>query len=226
MPDLDQFRRTNKGGENDGVYAEFFVAAKQNQHLSLKAGRPIFEDKEMVRIVLSSDNKTELVREALPRDKARFERQYEAFKRKTDQISANGTPLSQWPVMTPALVSNFAVAGIYTVEQLAQMSDSGIQAAGMGAREWSGRAKSYLDRAESGSEALRLVHENERLVAENESLRRQMDALARRLENVLDSEGEAPPEPRRRGRPPKQQDAFLQETQPQPMSAPAMPTVI
>jgi hypothetical protein len=222
MATLDDFRRTNKGGSNDGIYAEFFVAARQNHAKSKETGRPYYEDKEMVKIIIAGDNKTEVLEEVNDGHRARFARQYEAFKQKTDQISANGTPLSQWPVMTPALVNNFAGVGIYTVEQLSQMTDSSLQAAGMGAREWKKRAEAFLEQAKDGAVVQKLAAENEALRNELAGLRRQNDALAERLEKALEEREEDAPASKR----PRRPKSDLSVDQGQAFTAPQMPTVL
>lgn len=156
-------------GEN-GTFAEFFMDAVQNNFESEKQGRPIFEDCEFVRILIPGDTKTEMVYRVTDVYKERYPKQYEAFKRSEDQRYAVGTPLKHWPPMTPALVRNMEASNVYTVEQLADVSDTQMQHIGMGAREWRDKAKAFLSQAGDGAEVQRLVTENKRLTEENERL--------------------------------------------------------
>jgi phage shock protein A len=83
--------------------------------------------------------------------------------------------------MTPALVRNFAVSNIYTVEQLASLSDNAIQAVGMGTREWKTKAQAYLDRAAEGAGASALAAENEQLKNDLAAMKQQLAAVAQQV---------------------------------------------
>jgi hypothetical protein len=170
--------RSVHGGENDNIFAEFFMEAVELGYASQQAGRPIFEDRPHVRIIIAGDSKTEMVREVTQRDKERFAGAWAAFEKGVEGAAQSGTPLKQWPEMTPALIKNFSGFSVYTVEALAALTDSQIQSIGMGAREWSAKAKAYLAHAGDSAVATRLAAENSLLKAEIEKLKADFASLS------------------------------------------------
>lgn len=148
---------TSVPGRGNSTFAEFFVDAVQNNFKSEQEGRPIFEDREFVKIIIPGDNKTEMVYQVTDIYKQQYPKQYEAFKRSEDQRYVSGTPLKHWPPMTPALVRTMEASNIHTVEQLAEITDSQMQHVGMGASEWAKKAKAFLSKASDGAEVTRMV---------------------------------------------------------------------
>jgi hypothetical protein len=178
--------------EGHGLHVEFYIDALQNGFKTEEAGRPIFEDREFVRILIPGDNKTIIERHASDEDKQRFALEYARFKngmKELDQMG--GTPLSQWPAISRSMLKEFAYFNIHTVEQLAGLSDIGKQSFGMGASEWSAKAKAYLETAGNSAAV-------EKYAAENETLRRDMDLLRQQIAEIS-----ARTEKRGPGRPPK-----------------------
>ncbi|WP_028747987.1 hypothetical protein [Rhizobium mesoamericanum] len=184
--------------ESTGIYAQFTIEPVEQTFKSKEAGRPIFEDREFVRIIIAGDKHTEVYREATETDKERFHEPYERFKRglsAREQIT--GTPLSQWPQMSSSQVKEYEALNIYTVEALAALSDTMKQKIGMGANETVAAAQAFLESAKNSSVASSLAAENERLRNDLQVLQEQVRALSDRLE-------EAEGEPRRSpNRPPK-----------------------
>lgn len=141
---------------------EFFMKPVENPAKSKEAGRPIFEDREMVRIAFPGDNKREHVapahevhyHSAARRQMTYAERFAETYRRfkedNADQIV--GTPLDQLPFLTAARRAEFRAAGIKTAEQLAGLPDVTIKKMGMGVREHVGQAQAYLKAAEGTSQ--------------------------------------------------------------------------
>ncbi|MEF0939629.1 hypothetical protein [Rhizobium sp. BR 362] len=184
--------------ESTGIYAAFTLEPVEQSFKSKEAGRPIFEDREFVRIVIAGDKNTEVFREATDTDKERFHEPYARFKRglgEREQIV--GTPLAQWPLLKPSQIREFEAINIYTVEQMAALSDTMKQNIGMGAHEIVAAAQAFLASAKDGSVASALAAENERLKTDLDLLREQVKALSDRLEESERGERRGP------GRPPK-----------------------
>lgn len=179
--------------DSTGIYAEFTFEPIEMKFLSEKEGRPIFEDREFVRIIIAGDRNSEVYREATGNDKERFHEVYDRFKRGMegrDQIT--GTPLKQWPLMKPSQIRELEGIKIFTVEHLAALSDGQKQQLGMGAHELVASAKAYLESAKDGAAAAFYAAENERLRGDIEVMKQQMAELASHSE-----------ERRGPGRPPK-----------------------
>lgn len=148
---------------------EFFTEAVEIPKETAKHGRPIFEDREFIRIAFPGDNKRELVAPAHEMHfvsharkqmtyAERFPANYAAFK---DGLAgaAVGTPLSVAPFLTPARQSELKALKITTVEQLAGLPDSILPKLGMGARDLMEKAKAYLAVASETAEVSALRRE-------------------------------------------------------------------
>lgn len=103
-----------------------------------------------------------------------FRASLEAWK-KGEEITPDGTPLSHWPAIGPAMLQTMKAAGFRTVEELAAAPDNGLQALGPGGLNFKVKAKAWLAAAEDvGKTAERLSAleaELKDLRALNESLR-------------------------------------------------------
>ena len=143
----------------------FYLDKMINNFRSEQEGHPVYDDKEMIRIITPGDTKS--VIEAVVKDEHRrqYAREYEAFKAGM-AIPAEGTPLEEWPPMTPATVANLKAINIHTVEQLAEVHDGILPNLGLGGRTLRDKAKNWLENAAGGAVVSRLQAENERLKEE------------------------------------------------------------
>lgn len=188
----DPFSKSmNNGGvrpEDDGrfqndkkLHVRFFVKPMMNRAKSRQAGRPIFEEVEMVEIMVPGDKHSIPMRRARALDKARFSRQYQAFKAgKEDQQS--GTPLNVVPFMTPAKAEEYKFFHIVTVEQLAGAADS-CAAAGavMGFQGDKQKAAAYMQMAEGQAPVLQLQEKLEEKDQQIAAMQDQMNQMNARL---------------------------------------------
>jgi len=95
---------------------------------------------EMIRIWLGRND--EVVRPVTESDRARFRDRYEAFK-KGEAAPPDGTPIAQCAFATPADVAACKAERIFTLEQLAEVSDERLQRAQLITFKY--RAKDWLD---------------------------------------------------------------------------------
>jgi hypothetical protein len=140
---------------------EFFMKPVEMPAKSKAAGRPIFEDREMVRIAFPGDSKREHVAPAHEVHyhsgqrcqmtyAERFADSYRRFKdENSDQIV--GTPIGQLPFLTEARRAELKVVGIKTAEHLAGLPDVTIKKMGMGIRDLVTQAQAFLKSAEGTS---------------------------------------------------------------------------
>ena len=179
--------------ESHGLHVEFYIDSKHMPFLSEEAGRPVHQDAEFVKIMIPGDKNTLIEREAIEQDRDKFPLEYARFKNGLkEEMQAVGTPLKAWPAMSRALVKDLAHFNVHTVEQLASMSDTAIQAFGMGGREWTSKAKAFLATAENSAAA-------EKYAAENEDLKRQIADLQSQFASLsarVDPEKRGPGRPR------------------------------
>jgi hypothetical protein len=148
----------------DSAVPHFYMGTVENVARSKEEGRPIFDDKEMVRVVIPGDRLATFVGEVEDRHRDRWPDHYAAFKR-GEQRASSGTPLEYWPIMSSAKVAEMKALNIFSVEDLANLSDALLARIGMGARELRGQAQAYLENAKAGADVARLSAEIERLKA-------------------------------------------------------------
>lgn len=163
------------------LHVRFFVKPMMNRSKSRQANRPIYEEIEMIEIMVPGDKHSIPVRRARQLDKARFSRQYQAFKAgKEDQQS--GTPLNVVPFMTPAKAEEYKFFHIFTVEQLAGAADSsGAAGSVMGFQGDKQKAQAYLQMAEGNAPILQLQDKLEEKDLQIASMQDQLNQMNARL---------------------------------------------
>ena len=123
VEELDYDYRVHQKKDNEGLAVRFYMDAIQNDDKSSEAGRPIFDDVEMIEKRVRGDRNNVVQRPAKPEDKREFRDAYKAFKEDAQQ-AISGTPLSQWPPITKSLLEELKYLGFHTVEQLSEASDA------------------------------------------------------------------------------------------------------
>ncbi|MET4529149.1 hypothetical protein [Bradyrhizobium sp. JR18.2] len=190
--------------EGHGLHVEFYIEAVKQEFLSEEAGRPIYKDTEFVRIHIPGDKNYSVDRAASQQDKDRFALEYARFKNgMKEEEQAVGTPLKHWAAIPRSLAKEFAAVNVHTVEQLASLSDTGKQAFGIGALEWSRKAQAMLD-ASAGSAGA------EKYAAENEALKQRIADMEKQFAELS---AKVDPEKRGPGRPRKPENAVHELTE-------------
>lgn len=182
-------------GTDAGLYVQFYFEAIKDEEASIKAGRPIYVDKEYIKIIPVGDKNTQVCEPVTDEYRFRWPQQYAAFKAQQHQPQ-EGTPLEQWPPLTKSQVMTFKGANVHTVEQLANVSDSNLSNLGMGARDLRDKAIAYLKSAEGASGTLAIQQQLSDALKQIEALKNQMAGFK--------SEGAIEDEPKKRGRPKKE----------------------
>lgn len=182
----------------DNALVEFVRDAKQNNFKSAQEGRPIYDEKDFVRIMTPGDTKTTVYREATDQDKRRFPKAWANYERGLEEVT-EGTPLDQWNQISKSQTKELAHVNVRTVEQLISVSDANIQRMGPGFMQLRDRAKQYL--ASSTDDAARAKTERE-----NAELREQMTLMKSQLEALQAAQKKDDDAPARRGRPPKSEE--------------------
>jgi len=129
------------------LLVKFSIHSELSQHKSKLAGAPVYDDIEIVTIMNPGEKEPTIV-QADEFHKRRFPRQYEAFKKGIEN-QQGGTPLDLLFPAAPSTVKQLKAFHIFTVQQLATISDSAMAQIPMG-RTLSDRAKEYLKNAGSG----------------------------------------------------------------------------
>ena len=176
-------------GNDAQLLVKFFVHPELSKFKSDKEGLPVYDDVEMVE-VFQPGEKDSVKQLATEFHKRRFQKQYESFKKGMEQTNG-GTPLDLLFPAEPGMILTLKSFNVYSIQQLAALSDTGIANLPMGGRQLVERAKTYLHTAQTGAG----LHEMD-------LMRKQIAELQAAL--VAKNE-ETPETPQRRGpgRPPR-----------------------
>lgn len=179
---------------------QFYSKSVYNPARSKAEGRPIYEEKEFVRILIAGDRHFEpvfpahsmwlradfMTADALgvnPGDEVtyaqRWPEQYRRFKEGNIQ-AASGTPLEALGLPVNRIAELKAIK-IFTVEALAALEYKSLRAAGPAAQKEKELAQSFLDRTTNFA----MVTADRR---ENDDLKAQMEAMRKQLKDLQDQQ--------------------------------------
>jgi hypothetical protein len=178
----------------DGSILRFFYDSERNEQATIAEGRPIYDTVLFVDVI-TPGQKTSTPRFEVERvwsDQSKralgltapskrgykyplYEEQIDKFKKQESVGELGGTPLKMWPRIDRGLAATLMAANVFTVEQLANLSDTNLDIVGMGAHELRAQAKAYLDDAAGTADMSVIISRVENLEVE---LKRAADALA------------------------------------------------
>ena len=172
---------------DDALWVRFYSQPRHNEFKSEQEQRPVFEDVTYIEIHTPGNNLNIIQTPARPEHQRRFPRQWAHFKNTNgDEGDKNGTPLSAWPVLTPASVEMLKFLKFYTVEQIAFASDDQIQKIGMHAGmqpiQFRLRANNFLKLAKDSAINDKQAAEIEALKAKDAERDKEMAELRAMLE--------------------------------------------
>lgn len=117
-----------------------------------------------------------------------MQHRYKAYKdwKEGKEAPINGTPLTMWPVATPAQIKQCHAVKIRSVQELAELPDSALKQLGLDGRLIRDKARDWIKSGESQGKIVEeiasikvmvedLKKENERLMAQNENLVAQLE---------------------------------------------------
>jgi len=160
------------------LYVQFYVRPVMNNFRSSEEGRPIYEEKEYIRIIVPGDSKTTVDCPVTDEFRMRFQNQYDKFKRGMEQ-AVEGTPLEMWPQMTVGLCAELKAMNVTTVEQLAALDDGKAQRI-MGSYDLRRKAQIFLDAAQ-GEAA------NNKMAAELQKRDDEINLLKQQMQQILEA---------------------------------------
>lgn len=157
---------------------KFYMDERKNEALTRERGHAVFDDIEMVAIVIPG-NSLGTIR--APADSActmpdgrvvtykdRFPDDYDRFKA-GQAPGITGIPLKNVPFLTRAEVSTLEAQNVYTVEQLADMGGAVLRNLGPSGRQWQQNAMGYLQGASVVSDANAVAEQYESRIRELEA---------------------------------------------------------
>jgi hypothetical protein len=169
--------------DKDLVIPVFKNHVIKNEAKSREAGRPIYDDMEVVEVRFAGDRNKVSVFPALAisgetEDEdgntvkisyaERWPDQYKRFKSKQTQIM-EGTPVDELPFLTQGKRAELKALSIYTAETLAALDGQPLKNLGQGGRDLKNQAQAYLDNASGSASVTKMaskIADLEALVAE------------------------------------------------------------
>jgi hypothetical protein len=170
--------------DDKGVVAVFRNDIVKNPGKSIEAGRPIFDDIEVVELrfpgsknisvfpamEFSHWDDDEINGGQRPYTYAeRFARQYQQFKAHSQQTKS-GTPLDYLPFLTEAKRAELRALNIYTAEALTIIDGPELKNLGPGGRELKNQAIAFLETSSDGARLTKMEAELETMRARNQML--------------------------------------------------------
>lgn len=180
------------GGVHNGMYIRFYRKLVELPARSAEEGRPIFEERDYIEIPIpgSRDTFDGLVAD---KHKKEYPIEWAAYQASEGGAKiATGTPLSEWQSLSRSRAAELIGLRIYTVEQLAEASDSVLQLLGMDGRKLKEQAVAFLDGIRDASAASRYAAErlevSRQLELANER-NAELEARLAKLEEALNKKG-------------------------------------
>lgn len=143
----------------------------------------------------------------------RFGKYLDEWEEKNGQISANGTPIESWPMVTKTQAHMMKYNGVHTVEMLSGLTDGQLPPLGQNARQLVQQAKDWIESKKNASHMAQIAAQKEELEARFaviEARLAEKDEFLMAMDVVLNDEQRNAVKAevvKRRGRPPKVQNA-------------------
>ena len=183
---------TQRSEADKNLLVKFYMKPRQDKAASLEKGRPIFKDVEYIDIKIPGNRNAGAGRPATDDDKKRFPDHYRAFKDRVTDAGMEGTPLSEWPLVSRSMAEELSFFHVKTVEQLVTMSDA--QAAKfMGLGGIRQKAKIWLEASKREKPLWDMDEKIKAQAAQIEELQKALSEVLTRVEEgrAIDGENEA-----------------------------------
>ena len=166
---------------DETVVALFKHHAVKNEGASLKQGRPIYDDIEIVEVRFPGSrsmsvfpalafshwrNDPNTGEQTQVTYAERFYRQYQQFKAHNPQTKS-GTPVAHAAFLTEGRRAELRALNIYTVEQLAHIDGQELKNLGHNGRDLKNKAQEYIAEAKASAPNAEMMAELEALKARN-----------------------------------------------------------
>jgi hypothetical protein len=166
-----------------GTAIRFYFEVVQDAQRTAEAGCPKFSEVEYIEILTPGDKTNVVQRPVRQQDKQQYAQQYAAWKAGNSEQLV-GTPLSQWTLISRAQAKELEYFGCRTVEQLAEVSDANIHAAGPTGRTLREQARTWLEAAKSNAPLMKMQADLEAKNEELAALRQQVLEMKATLEGL------------------------------------------
>lgn len=185
LPDSGRYEMVNgqvhTGPGDASMHVIFYKRPVHNAINSGAAGRPVYDDRDFVKIQHPGERLNIVEREVTELDKRRWPAQWQAYASGKNQV-AQGTPLGLLFPRHPATVANLNAIGFLTVEQLSNASATAIESIGMHGQDYVNYAQKYLKAATGGIAFHQMQAEVEEQKKINKRLQKQLDEMTNQMQ--------------------------------------------
>lgn len=178
----------------EGDVIEFYPTMIQDWEATKEKGYPVFKKKHYIHFILPGDRLTDPHFPVREDHIAKYPVQWKAYLEKGDTSHMSGLPIEQWNMISREQAEELKFLKVYTVEDLANISETNATQSGMNLVKYRQMAIDYLVASKKQAD----VALNAELMRQNKELEARLERLERAGVNV--QEPETPN--RRRGRPP------------------------
>ncbi len=167
----------NYGPDPNSLVVLFYSRAVHNPHKSQEEGRPVFDNKDYVKIHHPGEKLMAIDRPVSDLDKRQYRERWAQYQDKRQQ-TPDGVPIDLLFPHHPNVAMTLKQYNIHTVEQLANLSGDALGNIGMGAQDWQTRAKNYMLQAEKGVNHHKFQKELDERDSRIKTLERQVQEMA------------------------------------------------
>lgn len=125
-------------------YVKFYRQWVRNNFKSEQEGREVGDYADYIMVVSPGQPKSEVRRKASDADKMAYRAEWMAYEAGKEHIE--GTPIEVLPGLPSGMADMLKSLYIHTIEQMANLSDLGMQKIGMGANDLRNKCRAYLDK--------------------------------------------------------------------------------
>lgn len=183
---------SDHNGSDNRLAVKFYRDTFEDIVATQLQGRAIYKEVDCIKIIVPGDSLSEIDRPVLESDKIRFPIQWANFmNRQGAEGKYEGTPLSEWPLITRSQAEGLRSQKFYTVESIATGSDQQLQSigmlAGMSPYTLRDKAKLFLESAKTAADFSNREQEIATLKAENDKIKAETDAKIAAMQAEFDA---------------------------------------
>lgn len=182
--------------EADTAIAKFYFHPVPNAEKTREAGHEVCEDTLYVEIRKPGDRNLVINRKATDQDKFRFAQTFKAFET-GEQEPLEGMPLSHWPQISPAQVSQLKINGIKTLEQFIELPGHQAEGLGRGISELQNKALKYMEAANGpGAVSEKMSKLEEQILLLQEQIKGQSETIEAQSKKITELQEGVEPTPK------------------------------
>jgi hypothetical protein len=144
--DLNNPEFVNPTNPDAQLTVRFYSRPAKNEFKTQLEGRPIFEDRDYIEIMIPGDKENIIDTPVMEHHKQRFPLHWAHYKNSGGGNAQIGTPLEQWPLITASQAAELKAIKFFTVDSIAGASDDQISKIGLagGMQPFAFREKAQL----------------------------------------------------------------------------------